>query len=221
MRVVRSLALALIALAAPFARGYAQTCQGTAAFQDGRARVGLEDRHNSDLSDVRGTLEYGVPRSIYGGVTVDQMRAAHGGGSLAGIGANLGYQIHLGDSPFQVCPELGVRYATGSSDTDVNQFAFGAAVGYRVGVSDWFSLVPAAGVWSIKTGVAYKINLVQPTTGAAPDFPSVAGGTNTVVSMTLGLVFNSMLTISPGVLVPSQTGAKTLYMLGVSISWAK
>jgi len=220
MRILRSLALALAALAAPLMRGAAQTCQGMSAFQDGRARVGVDDQYNSDFNDVRGAFVYGVPRSFYGGLSVDQLQVGHGGPSMTGIAAKLGYQIHLSDTPFQVCPEVWGRFTSGS-DTTRFQFAFGASVGYRVEISDWFSVVPAAGLWSIRTywGAENGYNGASKF-GSLPPFPGSQQGTTSQVSMEMGLVFNKAFTISPGILVPSQSGAKSIYTIGVSINWA-
>ena len=219
MRIFRWLALALIALAAPFSRGIAQTCEGSAAFQDGRVRLGADDQYNSDLNDVRGTLGYGIPRSFFAGVSVDQIQITHGGGSMTGVGANLGYQIHLSDTPFQLCPVIWTRSASGSGN-DLTQFAYGATIGYRVNITDWFSFVPAAGIWAIRTNLGYKVNVVQPT-GTQSTSDLLVNGTASQVMMALGLVFNRELTVTPGILVPSQSGAKSIYTLGVSVNWAQ
>jgi hypothetical protein len=214
MRILRSLALALLALAAPLMRGDAQTCQGTAAFQDGRARVGVLDQYNSDFNDVRVSAGYGIPRSFYGNVNFEDMQVGHGGGTGTGFGADLGYQIHLSDTPFQVCPlVLWQHTSMDNSHTDV--LGFGGSLGYRVEISDWFSVVPAAGVrWLSATEKADGVDA-----GGSPSSLSITQ-TSDEVFMTLGLVFNKTFTISPGVVVPSMSGAKSVYTLGVSINWA-
>jgi hypothetical protein len=213
MRILRSLALALFALAAPLMRGAAQTCQGTAAFQDGRARVGLDDQYNSNFNDVGAAFAYGVPRSFFGSVSVDEMHSSSGSsgdllpsggnGNVFGFGASLGYQIHLSDTPFQLCPLVMAHFAS-DLGTSVTAIGFGGSLGYRVGISDWFALVPAAGVNWISTNV------------------SNGGGTvsGSQVLMTLGLVFNRTFTINPGIIVPSQSGTKSIYTIGVSVNWA-
>jgi hypothetical protein len=213
MRIIRRLALVIVALVAPLSHAAAQTCQGTAAFQDGRWRVGADDQYNTDFNDVRGTIAYGIPRSFYGSVGVDEMHSSAGptgdllpsggGANLLGFGASLGYQLHLSDTPFQVCPAVMLHFGS-NSGTNVTEFGFGGSLGYRVGISDWFSLVPAAGVSWISTNT------------------SNGGGSQSgnQVFMTLGFVFNKTFTINPGVVVPSQNGAKTIYTIGVSINWA-
>jgi hypothetical protein len=221
MRVTRLLALAIVALVAPLSRGSAQTCQGTAAFQDGRARVGVDDQYNSDFNDGRASFAYGAPRSFYGGVSIDGLQVNHAVNSMFGVGANLGYQIHLSDTPFQFCPEIWGHYAAGKGSNAQSQVAFGGSLGYRVGVSDWLTLVPAAGIWWISTSTADMIvTALAPSSGPSATSAERDNGTSSQVLMTLGLVFNKAFTISPSVFVPSQTGAKVIYAIGVSINWA-
>lgn len=221
VRVFRRLALVFLALGVSFSSVAAQTCQGMAAFQDGRARVGVDDQYNSDFNDVRGTIEYGVPRSFFGGIGVDRSTASLGGPSGTGVDANLGYQIHLNDTPFQFCPAVTAHF---SIDGTTNaQASLGGSLGYRVGISDWFTLVPAAGVWRILTRLpGSAVNAAQTVSGSTSNSrvwqPNNFNGYD--VLMVVGLVFNNTLTINPGVLVPSYVGAKTLFTIGVSINWA-
>jgi hypothetical protein len=223
MRILCSLALALITLAAPFSRGAAQTCAGTGAFQNGRWRLGVDDQYNSDFNDVRGTLAYGAPRSFYGGVSIDGLQVGHGGSSTTGVGAFLGHQTHLGDSPFQVCPEVWAHYnvesGTGNAQTQV---AIGGRIGYLVELTDQFSVVPAAGIWWISTSTSDNaVNATQPSSGPSATAAQPDNGTSSQVVMSVGFVFNKTFTISPGVLVPSQSAAKTVYTLAVSINMGK
>lgn len=213
MRVTRPLALVLIVMAAPLSRANAQTCEGTAAFQDGRARVGVYYQDNSVYNDAGATFSYGIPRSFYGGISVDDLRptrppsvgnlsGSSGGSSYVGGGVALGYQIHISDTPFQLCPEVSWHYGT-NAGTDIQEFGFGGSAGYRVPISDWFTLVPAVGVRWISTSGSY-------------------GGGNQSdddVFMLMGLVFNKTFTIQPGFFVPSPTGSKTVYTIAVSVNW--
>ena len=220
MRVVRLMALALIALAAPFSRGAAQTCQGTAAFQDGRWRAAAFAHDNSSVSDIGAGMAYGIPRSFYGEISYDKLQYAHDGPSATGPGLAVGYQIHLSDTPLQLCPEVTVHY---SSTTPVNtiEYGFGASMGYRVGISDWFTLVPAAGIrWLTLRGTSDIPNIVPPSASGSTS-QSVAPGSSSEVHMEIGLVFNKSFTIVPGLLVPSQNNTKSIFTLGVSINWAK
>jgi hypothetical protein len=204
MRVIRQLAVVLIVLVFPLARGVAQTCQGIAAFQDGRARVGVDYQDNSDFNDFRASAAYGIPHSWYAGISADELQVGHGGASATGFGASVGYQIHLSDTPFQFCPAVLGHYASGGG-SNTSEFGGGGSAGYRVGISDWFELVPAVGVrWMWEN-------------------TSNGGGNRSSddVFLVMGLVFNKTFTINPGFDVPSQNGAKTIYTIGVSINWAK
>ncbi len=199
-------------------RATAQTCNGTAAFQDGRARVSdFSTSTIPDFNDVRVSAGYGIPRSFYGDVDFDNTKVSGGGGTETGFGADLGYQIHLSDTPFQVCPSVMWQYES-FENAHTNAFGFGGSLGYRVGISDWFALVPAAGIHcgvSETTTVTGTVNISGSPAGSAS-----ATQTSSQVFMTLGLVFNRALTINPGVIVPSQNGAKSIYTIGVSINWA-
>jgi hypothetical protein len=217
MRTMRSLALVFLALAVPLSRGAAQTCQGTAAFQDGRFRAGVDDQHNSDFNDVRGTIEFGIPKSFFGGLSVGESTVSGGGPSGAGFDANLGYQFHLSDTPFQICPLLTGHYDA-IDGTTTTQVGFGGGMGYRFGINHWFTLVPAAGVVWTSTRVASQyVNLSTNPGGSNPSQSNTLTGNN--VFMVMGLVFNNVFTINPGVRVPSYSGAKAIYTIGVSINW--
>jgi hypothetical protein len=109
MRIIRLLSLAMLPMLAPLARAAAQTCQGTAEFRDGRARVDVDYQHASDLDHVQEGFTYGAQGSWYGGVTANQTARGGGGPDMNGFGGNVGYQIHWVDTPFQVCPMPGVR----------------------------------------------------------------------------------------------------------------
>lgn len=218
MRTGRLLTAVIVALGIPLSRGAAQTCQGTAAFQDGRFRAGVNDEYNSDFNDVRGTLEYGIPKSFFGGLSVGESVVNHGGPSGTGVDANLGYQFHLSDTPFQICPLLTGHYDAIDGVT-TTQVGFGGSLGYRFGINHWFTLVPAAGAMWTSTSVSSRyVNLVQPNPGNPnPPQSSAVGGNQ--IFMVMGLVFNNVFTINPGLLVPSYSGAKAIYTIGVSINW--
>lgn len=216
MRILRSLALALIALAAPISRGAAQTCVGTAMFSDGRARLGVAEHYNSDFNDLGASFVYGIHRSFYAGVSYDNQQASHGGPSSSGPGAIVGYQIHLGDSPFQLCPQATVHFSSAASVNTI-EYGFGGSLGYLVELSDGFAVVPAAGIrWLNATSTSDAVDAVSGGTSQVS-----ARGSSSEVSMEVGFVFNRTITISPGLLVPSQSNAKTIYTLGFSINWAK
>ncbi len=223
MRATRLLVLALIALAAPVSRAAAQTCQGTAAFQDGRWRAGVDDQASGDFNGVRGTVEFGLPESIYGGIGLDGLNVSHPRETTSGAGANVGYQIRIGDTPFQVCPAASWAWSYDLSD-QTEQGALGASIGYSLKVSNWFAVVPAAGAWLISThswstsGVLLVVD--APTRGPSAVASPDDNGTSGQAFVTVGLVFWKSLTVNPGLIIPSQGGAKPVYTLGVSMNWA-
>jgi hypothetical protein len=214
MRAFRLFVLALIVLAAPLSRGIAQTCQGTAAFQDGRWRAGAFGRDNDNVSDIGASLAYGIPRSFYGEISFDNLQDAHGGPSASGPALAVGYQIHLSDTPFQVCPEVTAHLWSGDGSPIV--YGFGGSLGYRVGIADWFTLVPAAGIRWLTATTLTGTSAISST---SPGPQAIAMGSSSEVHMEIGLVFHRSLTIVPGLLIPSQNGTSSIFTLGLSINW--
>jgi hypothetical protein len=224
MRAIRLLALVFLALAVPLSRGTAQTCQGMAAFQDGRMRAGVDDQASGDFNGVRSTLEYGRPNSIYGGISLDGLNVGRPDRSTSGgVGLNLGYQIQINGTPFQFCPVASWQSSV-SGGADTNQGAFGGGLGYRLRISDWFTVVPAAGVWFISTRTfpnSSVLDVVEPAPGPSTTGSKADNGASNQIFLTTGLVLKRAFTINPGIIFPSQSGAKRIYTLGVSINWAK
>jgi len=222
MRAVRLLTVATVALTVSASRGVAQTCQGTAAFQDGRWRAGAFAHENNTVNDIGAGLAYGVPRSVYGELSVDKLQDPHGSASATGPRLAVGYQLHISDTPFQFCPEVSAQYysANGGGLSTV-EYSFGGNLGYRFGVSDWFTLVPAAGIrWFTVNDTEDKGDVLTPGGTAVPASPLlVPQGSGSEVSMEMGLVFNRSFTIVPGLLIPSRNGTKSIFTLGVSINW--
>ncbi len=209
MRIFRtSVSMLVLAVAATVisARAGAQTCQGLASFADGKWRLGVDYQHSDDLNLYRESAAYGIARSVYAVVNVDESQPTNGSGSLTGYGATIGYQIHLSDTPFQFCPSVFVQSESGSGSTaSTTSYGAGGAIGYRVAISDWLELIPAAGIRVMSTSI------------------SGAGGSTTgsVVDMALGFVFNRSFTIAPAVHIPSTGAGKDILSLGVLYSWAK
>ena len=223
MRVIRSLALALVVLAVPLSRAAAQTCQGMASFQDGRWRAGVDDQASGEFNGVRGTLEFGLPHSIYGGIDFSGLNVSRPGRATSGgAGANLGYQIRMGASPFQFCPVVSWAWSIGDDQTE--QGALGASIGYSLKVSNWFAVAPAAGAWLIATRswpAFHVLNVMDPARGPSAVISPQDNGTSGQAFLTVGLLFWKSLTINPGLIIPSQSVAKPVYTLGVSINWSR
>jgi hypothetical protein len=209
------LALALIVLAAPLSRSAAQTCEGSASFQDGRMRAGAFYQGNHDGYDGGSQLAFGIPRSFYATLTlnargefpVPSPPGDHLGGAAwpeLGGGIELGYQIHLGDTPFQFCPAVMWHGSSNPNSYQVSERGFGGNLGYRLPVSNRLTLVPAAGVWWVTSTRC-----------------CIYSRAYNDMSMTMGLVFHETLTIQPGLAVSSLSGSKTIYTIAVSTHWWK
>lgn len=202
MRIHRLLAFLSVAALAPLARGGAQTCQGTAQFREGKARLDVDYQRSDDLEYYRAGVAYGVQRSFFGGVSVDETQLRHGGASMTGFGGSLGYQFHWVDTPFQVCPLVSVNYTSGNG-ANTTSVGFGGSLGYRIEVQPGFDLVPAAGIRGMSAST------------------SGGGGSTTgsEVFMDFGMVFHRVWSVVPGVLFPSPASAKTRWTFGLAYNW--
>lgn len=197
MRFIRLFTLAMLAALAPLSRGAAQTCQGTAEFREGKARVGVEYQHSSDLAYYREGVAYGVHDSFFGGVSADQTQPSHGGTTMNGFGGSLGYQFHWAATPFQVCPLVTLEYASGGGGSGTS-VGFGGSLGYHVFIQPGFRLVPAAGIRWISTSASNSSTNV-----------CCGSSSGTEVFMNFGMVLNRVWSAVPGVLFPSPASAKT------------
>lgn len=225
MRKPHLVVLAVVALTVPLSRLEAQTCQGMAAFEDGRWRAGVDDQASGDFNGVRGTVEFGLPQSIYGGIGLNGLNISHPSReTTGGVGANLGYQIKIGDLPLQLCPVASWAWSPGVSE-QTEQGALGVSIGYPLKVSNWLAVVPATGAWLISThswSDSHVLDVMDaPTPGPSAVASPERNGTSGQAFVTVGLVFWKSLTISPGFIIPSQRGEKRIYTLGVSMNWAK
>jgi hypothetical protein len=207
MRIHRLLAFLSVAALAPLARGGAQTCQGTAQFREGKARVGVDYQRSGDLDYYRAGIAYGVQGSFFGGVSIDETQPSHGGASTTGFGGSLGYQFHWVDTPFQICPLVTLNYASGNG-ANTTSMGFGGSLGYRVEVQSGFDLVPAAG-----------IRWMSNSTSSSGSSSSVGSISSSEVFMNFGMVFHRVWSVVPGVLFPSPASAKTRWTFGLAYNW--
>ena len=202
MRIHRLLAFLSVAALAPLSRGGAQTCQGTAQFREGKARLDVDYQRSDDLEYYRAGVAYGVQGSFFGGVSVDETQLRHGGASITGFGGSLGYQFHWVGTPFQVCPLVSVNYTSGNG-ANTTAVGFGGSLGYRIEVQPGFDLVPAAGIRGMSAST------------------SGGGGSTTgsEVFMDFGMVFHRVWSVVPGVLFASPASAKTRWTFGLAYNW--
>jgi hypothetical protein len=207
MRINRLLAFMSVAALAPLARGGAQTCQGTAQFREGKARVGVDYQRSGDLDYYRAGIAYGVQGSFFGGVSVDKTQPSHGGASTTGFGGSVGYQFHWVETPFQVCPLVTLNYSS-ANGANTTSMGFGGSLGYRVEVQSGFDLVPAAG-----------IRWMSNSTSSSGSSSSVGSISSSEVFMNFGMVFHRVWSVVPGVLFPSPASAKTRWTFGLAYNW--
>ena len=207
MRIHRLLAFLSVAALAPLSRGGAQTCQGTAQFREGKARLDVDYQRSDDLEYYRAGVAYGVQGSFFGGVSVDETQLRHGGASITGFGGSLGYQFHWVGTPFQVCPLVSVNYTSGNG-ANITSVGFGGSLGYRIEVQPGFDLVPAAG-----------IRWMSNSTSSSGSSSSVGSISSSELFMDFGMVFHRVWSVVPGVLFPSPASAKTRWTFGLAYNW--
>jgi len=214
----RLLVLLPLVLAVPLSRGAAQTCAGTAAFRDGRLRLGAFYQSNHDIYDGGFNVAVGIPQSLYFNITLDARGdfptppppgdpdPGFGGAQWPEMGAGIefGYQIYVADTPLEFCPAVMWHAASNPNSYQVSERGFGGSVGYRFPVSTQLALVPAAGVrWVTTTRCCL----------ASPAYNDV--------SVVMGLVFHKTLTLQSGLLARSQSGSKIIYTLTLSTNRLK
>jgi hypothetical protein len=207
MRIHRLLAFLSVVALAPLARGGALTCQGTAQFREGKARIGVDYQRSGELDYYRAGIAYGVQGSFFGGVSVDKTQPSHGGASTTGFGGSLGYQFHWVDTPFQVCPLVTLNYASGNG-ANTTSMGFGGSLGYRIEVQPGFDLVPAAGIRGMSN-----------STSSSGSSSSVGSISSSELFMNFGMVFHRVWSVVPGVLFPSPASAKTRWTFGLAYNW--
>jgi hypothetical protein len=181
-------------------RAAAQTCAGMPSFSSGQMQVSGGGSFADGTSSFGGTFGYGVPKGLYGkaGVGTTSYDALDGSSFDFGVGG--GYQVPLHTSrTAEICPVASLSLGSGPNDvvgTGVDMssrtFAFGAALGAKLGHNPQLQFVPNASFQFANTRVS------------ADDGTDTVSGSESYGLLTLGtgFVFNSRYSLNPSISIP-------------------
>jgi hypothetical protein len=191
----RSLVVALVLLAIGRSPAVAQTCMGMASYSSGPVRVAGHGSFVTGANQFGGSLGYGLPGSVFADVGLSTT-SYDGADATLDVSADAGYQMQLGGKA-QLCPVASLGYSNGPDagtfNSSMRSAGFGLAIGAAMGTSR-MQIVPTAGL-----GLEYSRVKAEDTglgiSGEASDAYGLA-------QVGVGLVFNSNITVRPGVAIP-------------------
>ena len=193
----------LLSLALPLMLGSkaaAQTCAGMPSFASGRMQVGAGASFADGTSSFGGTFGYGTPKSFYGKAGIGSTSYDGFDGSSFDFNLGGGYQIPLQSrSTAQVCPVANLTLSSGPNDIlgqnmDMSSrtFAFGAALGGKIGRNPRMDILPNASLQFANTRVS-----MDDGTGSTSGSESYG-----LLTLGTGFVFNSRYSLNPSVNIP-------------------
>lgn len=211
---MRSLVISLVigASAVSATNALAQSCEGSASFAAGPARVG------AGFAVTDGLKTYGVNGAIgqqmgwYGSASVARVSYDNADASAVGMGVNAGYAMNVTtDKKVQFCPQAGFMYQSGPDvggiSASAHAFDVGGSFGTVMKASPTLDFVPFAG--------AQYINATSKIDGG-PSFSDDYANIN----VGAGFVLNRLWTIQPMVTFPvGLEGAKSTFQIGVGYSF--
>jgi hypothetical protein len=215
----RSLVVSLALLAIVRSPAVAQTCQGLASFTSGKMQVSGHGQFTEGMNRFGAGVSYGLPASVYGGAQISTTSIDGADASSLGIGANLGYQLALGQSGnVHVCPVASFELGMGPDDDalDINRSSnhanVGLSLGTTMGASPRMQIVPSAGL-----GLAYS-KLKEDDGTTTTDVSDTYG----LARLGVGFVFNKQIAVRPSVDIPlGLEGSDPTFGLTVAYSFGQ
>jgi hypothetical protein len=133
----RSLLVFLVLLGITRAPAQAQTCLGLAPFSSSAVQVTGEGAFTQSSNGVSAGLGYGLPASLFGGVTVGTRSFEAFDGSSVDLGAAAGYQISVARAAgFELCPLASFNLGIGPNSrfgSGVDRSSRLASIGLALG----------------------------------------------------------------------------------------
>jgi hypothetical protein len=178
----------------------AQVCSGMAPFENGRMQVGGLAQFADGAQAYGGMLSLGRPDYFFGSfgfgaVTYDDLD-----GASTTVSGAVGYQVGLGATQtLQLCPIASASLGFGPNDimgSDVDasfrDFSFGVGLGGTLHGTPQFQVIPAG-------AVSFAHSTLKFDDGVDSESDSDTFG---IVSLGVGLVFNRVFTLRPGMSLP-------------------
>lgn len=199
----RTLVVSMALFAVVNAPAVAQTCQGLASFSNGRMQASGHGQFTEGFNRFGAGFNYGLPASVFGGAQLSTTSFDGADASSLGIGANVGYQLNLGQaSNIHLCPVASLELGLGPDsdaiaggpavDRSTRQANLGFSVGTTMAASPRMQIVPAAGL-----GLAYSKQSENDGTTT-----SELSDTYGMARLGVGLVFNQTIAVRPSVDIP-------------------
>jgi hypothetical protein len=202
----------------------AQVCNGSASFSNGPYQAVASAAFTDNSKSFGGGLGFGGPgafgQASIGTTSYDDV---DGSSTLVGIGA--GFQVALGAQRLaHLCPLASVGFAFGPNNIDLfgdgsvvldlkeTDFSFGLALGILASRSAQTQVIPTA-----------SLSFVSATLKASDDVSGQSDSNSEtfgLVGLGLGLVFNQVFTLRPGVAIPfGLDGASTSFGVALGVSF--
>jgi hypothetical protein len=197
----RTLIASLILLATAQLPAQAQTCMGLASFRAAPIQVSASGQFSQLTSTFGGSIGYGIPFSLYGGVGISTTSSNGDVAQRLGLSARAGYQLELSaGGQIQVCPNARLALGMGPNDdaAGVERLGRVAAIGMNVGAvfpaTPQMKVVPSAGL-----AYAYAKEQAENTAGATlfeiSDHYALA-------EVGVGILLSSNISVRPNVEIP-------------------
>ena len=178
----------------------AQTCAGMPAFSSGKMQVSGGAQFADGANSFGGNFGYGSPKSFYGKAGIGTTSYDPYNASSFDLNLGGGYQIPLQSrSTAQVCPVANLTLSSGPNDIlgqniDMSSrtFAFGAALGGKIGRNPRMDILPNASLQFANTRVS-----MDDGTGSTSGSESYG-----LLTLGTGFVFNSRYSLNPSVNIP-------------------
>jgi hypothetical protein len=197
----RTLIATLTLLAGTQLPAQAQTCMGLASFRAAPVQISASAQFSQLTSTFGGSIGYGMPSSLYGGVGVSTTSSDGDVAHRLGLSARAGYQLELSAGrQIQVCPNA--RFALGMGPNDdaagVDRSGRVGAVGVNMGAvfpaSPQMKVVPNA-------GLAYAYGKEQAENAAGVTLFEISDR-YALAEVGVGILLNSNISVRPNVAIP-------------------
>jgi hypothetical protein len=197
----RTLIASLALLGVVPSAGWAQTCMGQASFSTAPMQVAAVAQFSRLTSSFGGSVGYGIPSSLYGGIGVSRTSSDGDVAHRLGLSARAGYQLELSAGrPIQVCPSAGLALGMGPNDDVAGVTRSGrlGTIGVSVGTvfpaSPRMQVVPSA-------GVAYAYAKEQAENAAGATLFEISDR-YVLAQAGVGILLNSNISVRPNVEIP-------------------
>lgn len=214
---------ALLSLATP---GAAQVCGGFTSFANGSFQVSGAVQFNDQAKIFGGAFALGG-RGAFGQLGIATTSYDDFDGSTIAFAGSVGYQVALDQKGvFHLCPVASLVYGSGPNDVDFfgdgslildfsqTDLSFGVSVGVLPAQVGSTRVIPSASLAVVNASVKGTDDASGQSDSQSETFELLGVG--------LGIVFNEVVTVRPGVSIPiGLEGASTTFGAIVSVNFGR